>query len=812
MVTFTESATLIVKDQSTPQIKRINAALKQLQSTANSLKSMKINLTGLTKASADARRLTADLNKLKTSAINLRVNTSGISAAQRQVNQLHTQARRPITLRTAALAAGAYGAVHGVARATREGTRTLDIGETSLALKEIPAERRKYIDEQIRQISEEQSKREGGAMWNRGHIMQQYSEMAGVVKIGAAGNEADFRQRAGAAKYLADQNLELAGTFVKLGMSQDQAAETSAKFGKAMEQQGKIFGPDGKLDIGAAAAEYNNIRKLIPAIGKEATGENYLALMKYLQVSKMSLEPEAIASAMFKFEEMGTQAAVGINQLIKNLSGGGKKSATKEMARLGLLGPKGEIPESDSDLLRRSPQTYVNERLIPRLEADLRKQGKTDAQIQTMLSDPQKSGYVARETQKLVTDRTAQNMLASMILLRQENAEALKDYRSRSGTMESQRKATGLSVIGATTAVSNQFQGLMGEAVRAIAPALVPTLGLVSDTIRKAAEGDRAAQAQLAAGTVAAGIATKLASPIAQAVIGLATPLGLTAGLAGAADSNPAVRSLSTAAIALIGAAEALKNAADYNLLAMGKKVLKGGLAIGAGALHLSGSEPPEDWANATPAERERIYARDAKKYQLYLAEQQLKALEEGKTVLPGKQDKRSAVQGALQDVARLTELRKELVASIATLTKEVEQLSSPSKPMDKSFFDSLPKGIPIPKADPRKSGFLTDPAETIDLGRRVSEASNARLIDLLSTANNNFELTFNTLPSKVSEGGNQAGASIVGVMNGGAAGIGSAIGDAFAARASQVRVGVDASTIRRPDSPLDTGANSARD
>ena len=243
-------------------------------------------------------------------------------------------------------------------------------------------------------------------------------------------------------------------------MSQDQAQETSVKFGKAMEQQGKIFDASGKLNVAAAAAEYNNIRKLIPAIGKEATGENYLALMKYLRVAKFSLEPEAIASAMFKFEEMGTGAAVGINQLIKNLQGSASPKALAEQMRLGLITGRevttgrvgrqktkmlaGEMSEADSDLLRRSPQTWVNERLIPRLREDLKRQGKTEAQIETMLNDAQESGYVARQTQKIASDRTAQEMLASMILLRNENAEALRDFRSRSGTMESQRQATAL--------------------------------------------------------------------------------------------------------------------------------------------------------------------------------------------------------------------------------------------------------------------------------------------------------------------------------------------------------------------------------
>jgi hypothetical protein len=41
---FVEQATLLLKDSSTPQIKRINAALKELFKTAKTLKSIKIDI------------------------------------------------------------------------------------------------------------------------------------------------------------------------------------------------------------------------------------------------------------------------------------------------------------------------------------------------------------------------------------------------------------------------------------------------------------------------------------------------------------------------------------------------------------------------------------------------------------------------------------------------------------------------------------------------------------------------------------------------------------------------------------------------
>lgn len=108
MASFVEQAILQVKDQSTPQIKKINQALRQLQSTAKSLKSMKVDLgmnTGKLKtASAEVRKLSTDLRALRSasSGVRISVNTSGISQAQRQIAQLRTSTSRPITITTRA--------------------------------------------------------------------------------------------------------------------------------------------------------------------------------------------------------------------------------------------------------------------------------------------------------------------------------------------------------------------------------------------------------------------------------------------------------------------------------------------------------------------------------------------------------------------------------------------------------------------------------------------------------------------------------------------------------------------------------------
>ena len=102
MASFTEKATLEVKDKSTAQIKKINAELKKLQATAKSLKSIKIELK-IIMGQDQVQALTRDLNKLKTAAKGIRINVqggSGLSKVQQQVTRLRQSAKSPINIKT----------------------------------------------------------------------------------------------------------------------------------------------------------------------------------------------------------------------------------------------------------------------------------------------------------------------------------------------------------------------------------------------------------------------------------------------------------------------------------------------------------------------------------------------------------------------------------------------------------------------------------------------------------------------------------------------------------------------------------------
>ena len=127
MASFVEQATLKVNDQSSAQIRKINAELKKLFATAKSLKSMKANINindrelqrrrqpqtaiggfaraktialnikandrGLKQATTNVKQLSAALRRLKTTTVNIKANDRGLKQATTNVKQLSAALR-----------------------------------------------------------------------------------------------------------------------------------------------------------------------------------------------------------------------------------------------------------------------------------------------------------------------------------------------------------------------------------------------------------------------------------------------------------------------------------------------------------------------------------------------------------------------------------------------------------------------------------------------------------------------------------------------------------------------------------------------
>jgi len=117
MASFTEQATLRVNDQSTAAIRRINAELRKLQSTARSIRNLKIDLkvnaTGLQAANRQLNTLAHNLRQVGRFNTQIRVNTAGLQTANAQIARLRSQAAQPINIRTTHTGGAGMGGVGG---------------------------------------------------------------------------------------------------------------------------------------------------------------------------------------------------------------------------------------------------------------------------------------------------------------------------------------------------------------------------------------------------------------------------------------------------------------------------------------------------------------------------------------------------------------------------------------------------------------------------------------------------------------------------------------------------------------------------
>ena len=720
--------------KSSPQIKKINAELQKLFATANRLKSLKVDLRindqGLIKAAADARRLGTDLRGLSR-AVALRVNTSGLTQAAQQIAALRAAAARPVTLATRAgatprapfgggLLSGMGGAftahqlVTAVARATRDGVNDSDIGETSLLMKQLSPTDLGAAREAIRQLGDEKAKLPGGAFLNIGQRTQSFSEMMGVTK--------DVE----GAKFLTGWTEELTRLLYAQGKSFQEANEGAIDYGKALQQMGRLTVHTaaraaelsaqtgkavkiGDFDPGTAGKSFEWLVQMAPGIGREFSGQFVRNISKYLSSTKLAISDEAFGAVLLMGEEMGTRAAVGYAQAVKQLSGKGlTKEALRQQAKFGLI----TLGEEKIGSVGKKQQT----RITANVPADYKKMLQTDLPkaVATYIGPKAKAaGVDITDPQavydfasKIASDRTAIEAIGAALYRYEDIAKDIEAAKARSGKIADVRRITAGSVRGVTQGLQNQFESVLGESVMAIAPAITPVMGGISEFMRKqAAEikqaGDKGDWGALAGKAWGAANAAFLAMPAYQALKAtagaVAQPLGLTAGLTAMMD--PRTRALGGAGISLLNAASELSGAAAALMLSaktqggadflsqLVKNPALRGLALQLG---VSGIIQPGDVKELS--DEDKRTAQKAIVEQTAIAKAaELEARRQNRALLAKEATKKGAPAWLKEEGAKQDREIFNLGAALQDLRIEVERLSQPGASMFKPL--GLPEG-----------------------------------------------------------------------------------------------------------------------
>lgn len=615
MVSFVESATLRLNDDSSKKIRAVNAALSQLFATSRKMKSMRIDIKGLDKAPSQVRKLTAEMQKLQKaqSAIKrlsgtIKINDSAVDRAlnkvttlRRMLNQLSSNVRvnvsgrvptqppmapgppqrpprvPPVTVNVAPLNSLLNGFISrlgytiesAIIRGFRQGTSAIDVAETRLGLQGLPPEQRSFANDVAKGLSRDFQ------VLSRGQALGIVSEILPIV-----------RGQTEAVSPIATEVSRFVELQVALGQSADAAIDSAFKFAKAGEQAGRFTDAAGNIDPNGISNFFQTLRQGAAQIGKEFTPELVQGVTKLLRTSKFALNNEGLLTALFLAEEQGTTAGVGINQLIKQLSG--ERIQKKQLANLEALGlitttevetgrvgadrtfereAKGSV---NDELLRENILQFVIQEVFPRAKAagfDLTKE--TDA---------------ARFAGTVTSDRTATDALTALILRANEiQSQVQIALANQAATAANTQKVIDESLLVAGQSALSQFNGLLGEAGNAFKGVLIPALNTTAGILQSLGsfisgpegEGSPTRAAATALGVGAAGFGLVKGG---GALLNFFNPLTASAT---ALNGSAAALNAAAAALTRSAAAGAVPNATGRGAAATGAAA---GLATGATA------------------------------------------------------------------------------------------------------------------------------------------------------------------------------------------------------------------------------------
>lgn len=535
MATFVEQAVLKLTDQTSKPANKINSALTKLFNTADKLKKLdvKINVrvNGLDRATSQFKAATRAINTYNAAlrragvgngrqiapqinsgqlaalqsltrslraysaaaraaagapAINARVRPgrspvpgipqggAGAVAGRNSVN-IHPSSWTPMRSILAGFAADiGRNITHAIISGTKEGLKTSDVADTRIRLQQLDGKTQAAINKTIDKVFADQQKSATGAIFSRGQIASIVSEVIPTVR-----GDAD------AIAKLTPMLTQLAAMQIAQGEKTVTAIDNAFKFAKAGEQSGNFTDASGKFDANAATAFFDTLKKVAPDIGREFSGSFVQQAIKYLRTSKLTVDKQGLATALFLNEEMGSTASVGINQAIKQLAGlGTTKKVLANLEQFGFISTKevksGKVGKKtrtetvvdkpiDEDTLRQDLLRFITERVIPQMS----KEGL----------NPSNPVDATKMANKISSDRTAVDVISTLINRAAELRIQVDNALKRDVSPDKIDKTLSQSTTLSFESVSNQFEGMLGEMAKSLSVVLNPALQGVSNTI-----------------------------------------------------------------------------------------------------------------------------------------------------------------------------------------------------------------------------------------------------------------------------------------------------------------------------------------
>lgn len=810
MATFVEQAVLRLTDQTSKPALKINSALNKLFATASKLKKLdvKVNVrvNGLDRATSQFKAATRAVNTYNAALRRAGMGGAGRSIAP-QVNAGQLAALNSLTRSLRAYSAAARAAAgapainqrvrpgagavpripqgggraggsvsinpaswtpmrhilstfaadigRNVTRAiingTREGLKTSDVADTRMRLQQLDGKTQASINKTIDKVFADQRNSATGAVFSRGQIASIVSEVIPTVR-----GDAD------AIAKLTPMLTQLAAMQIAQGEKTTTAIDSAFKFAKAGEQSGNFTDASGKFDAGAATAFFDTLKKVAPDIGREFSGSFVQQAIKYLRTSKLTVDKQGLATALFLNEEMGSTASVGINQAIKQLAGlGTTKKVLANLEQFGFVSTKevksGKVGKRtrtetvvdapiDEDTLRQDLLKFVTERVIPQMV----KEGL----------DPNKAVDATKMANKISSDRTAVDVISTLI----NRAAELRTQIDNALKRDVSEKVIDKNLSGSTTlsfeAVSNQFEGMLGEMAKSLNFILNPALKGVANTISSIS-------------ALFSGEATGGQKLLAAAGLGATAGVGALgfSSLAAFVTAGPA---LNVAAGNLNIAAAALSRSA----IAQGASGVAGG-AVGAGAGAAAGIA-----GRLLPALRFAGYAGIAALVASFVIDKYQNGFQTDRFLSKPGDNKKMALDE-----------RAELAASIQKLEKQIAENKSREKLPGTSDVINQPLQQRLAEERLKLADSDAMIAKWSETWKSGGESINASLVAGASTLSTGLEGGLVSGAAKITATGAELGATAGQTIAGFGAQLGQAAGAAIAAAIANVSVKANVQT-----------------
>lgn len=349
----------------------------------------------------------------------------------------------------------------------KQGYQQQDVADVKLGLLSVPPEKRAAITAASEQIAARDPILSRATA--QGFMAENYALTGGDVN---------------AATQLSQMQAELVRLSVALGESADQATESAFKYSKAADTAGLLTDAAGKFDPKAAQQFFDTLKQAKAQFGQEITADLISTVMKSARGSKFSLAPNStgLLTLLSMAEESGSTAAVGMNQLLKQLRGVGVKAEVlgnqadyglvkTEEVKTGKVGGKQSTKlvaagSIDANMLLTDPRGFVEKYIIPQML----KRGL----------DPNNPSQALDVAQSLTGERTAVEALTSLILKNQDIERNVQRAQALNMTPENVKRITDESGLVALTNTTNQLTGLMGQVANSFETILIPALNGVS--------------------------------------------------------------------------------------------------------------------------------------------------------------------------------------------------------------------------------------------------------------------------------------------------------------------------------------------